>query len=104
MPTLPFRYRARRLSFLVSLLLTGLVAGSFFNVQLGQVPVQNTLGARDFVMVKQSFEVPLGLIMPPLVMITVLSLLPLLYLIGDVRSLSFRLAAACLVLWVIAVI
>jgi uncharacterized membrane protein len=104
MPTSPSRYRARKISFLVSLFLTGLVAGGFLIVQLGQVAVQKTLPARDFVLVKQTFEVPLGAVMPPLMILTVLSLCPLLYLIRDVRTKTFRLAAICLVLWAAAVV
>jgi uncharacterized membrane protein len=52
---------------LFSLILVGVVAGSFVGTQLGQVRVQNTLGARDFTLVKHSFEVAVGGVMPVLV-------------------------------------
>ena len=52
---------------LFSLIVVGVTAGSFVGTQIGQVRVQNTLGARDFTMVKHGFEVALGRIMPVLV-------------------------------------
>lgn len=65
----------------ISLMLVGLVAGIFLATQLGQVQVQNRLGARDFTLVKQSFEVALGVVMPPLVIGAGLSILPLIFLL-----------------------
>jgi uncharacterized membrane protein len=52
---------------LLSLIVVGVVAGSFVGTQIGQLRVQNTLGARDFTLVKHGFEVALGGIMPVLV-------------------------------------
>ena len=55
------------LTQLFSLLLVGVVAGSFVGTQIGQVRVQKALGARDFTLVKHGFEVAVGGIMPGLV-------------------------------------
>jgi len=52
---------------LVSVVFVGVVAGSFVGTQLGQVRVQNELGARDFTLVKHRFEVAVGGVMPVLV-------------------------------------
>jgi hypothetical protein len=50
-----------------SLMLVGLVAGILLATQLGQVRVQKQLGARDFTLVKHTFEIALGRVMPILV-------------------------------------
>ena len=42
---------------LVSLVIVGVVAGMFVATQVGQLRVQDTLDARDFVLVKHGFEV-----------------------------------------------
>jgi uncharacterized membrane protein len=65
------------LATFIALILVGLVAGTFLATQLGQVRVQNMLGARDFTLVKHSFEVAVGGIMPPLVIAAGVSILPL---------------------------
>ena len=54
---------ALRFAMFASLVLVGLVAGMFLATQLGQVRVQNTLGARDFTLVKHGFEVAVGRVM-----------------------------------------
>jgi hypothetical protein len=64
------------LATFIGLMLVGLVAGIFVATQLGQLRVQNMLGARDFTLVKHSFEVALGGIMPPLVIAAGLSIIP----------------------------
>lgn len=64
------------LATFVGLMLVGLVAGIFLATQLGQLRVQNMLGARDFTLVKHSFEVALGGIMPPLVIAAGLAIVP----------------------------
>jgi uncharacterized membrane protein len=56
--------RLAALAQLLSLIVVGVVAGGFVATQIGQVRVQNTLGARDFTLVKHGFEVALGGIMP----------------------------------------
>ena len=61
---------------LVSLVIVGVVAGTFVATQIGQVRVQNTLDARDFVLVKHSFEVAVGRIMPVLTIAAGLSIVP----------------------------
>ena len=59
--------RLTALTQLLSLILVGVVAGSFVGTQIGQVRVQKALGARDFTLVKHGFEVAVGGIMPGLV-------------------------------------
>ena len=59
--------RLTALAQLFSLVVVGVVAGTFVATQIGQVRVQSRLGARDFTLVKHSFEVALGAIMPVLV-------------------------------------
>ena len=65
----------------VSLVVVGLVAGFFLATQLGQLRVQNTLGARDFTLVKHGFEVALGKVMPVLVILAGVSIVPLVFLV-----------------------
>jgi hypothetical protein len=75
----------------VSLVVVGLVAGIFLATQLGQLRVQNTLDARDFTLVKHSFEVALGKVMPVLVIAAGVSIVPLVFLLGPgVRPVSSR--------------
>lgn len=84
----------------VSLLLVGLVAGIFLATQLGQVRVQNTLEARDFTLVKHSFEVALGGVMPVLVIAAGISIVPLVGLHWSAGALRLALVLVALVLWV----
>ncbi|MET4637203.1 DUF1772 domain-containing protein [Mycetocola sp. 2940] len=88
----------------VSLLLVGLTAGSFLATQLGQVRVQSRLDARDFVLVKRSFEEALGRMMPALTIAAGASLLLLVMTVwstGPVRLTLASLAALC---WIGAVV
>ncbi len=85
---------------LVSLLLVGLVAGIFLATQLGQVRVQNTLEARDFTLVKHSFEVALGGVMPVLVIAAGISIGVLVGLHWSAGALRLALVLVALVLWV----
>jgi uncharacterized membrane protein len=84
----------------VSLLLVGLVAGIFLATQLGQVRVQNTLGARDFTLVKHSFEVALGGVMPVLVIAAGISIGPLVGMHWSAGALRLTLVLVALLLWV----
>jgi uncharacterized membrane protein len=84
----------------VSLLLVGLVAGIFLATQLGQVRVQNRLGARDFALVKHSFEVALGDVMPVLVIVAGASIVPLVVLHVSAGAARLALALVALALWV----
>jgi hypothetical protein len=83
------------LSMFVSLMLVGLVAGILLATQLGQVRVQKRLGARDFTLVKHSFELALGRVMPVLVIAAGVSIIPLLLLAsrGPVPFIAALLAA-----------
>ncbi|HEY5937267.1 MAG TPA: DUF1772 domain-containing protein, partial [Kofleriaceae bacterium] len=65
------------LFLLASILVTGVNAGVFVAVQMAQVPVQRTLGARDFVLVKKSFELRYGPRMRVLVVASLLAPIPL---------------------------
>ena len=58
----------------LSLILVGVVAGSFVGTQLRQVRAQNALSARDFTVVKHRFEVAVGGVMPVLVVGSALSI------------------------------
>jgi uncharacterized membrane protein len=92
------------LATFAALMLVGLVAGIFLATQLGQLRVQNMLGAQDFTLVKHSFEVAVGGIMPPLVIAAGLSIVPLAVLgitAGPLRLLPVILA---FLLWVGVVI
>ncbi len=59
---------------LLGVLVIGVITGIFVGTQLDQVRVQNNLGARDFTLVKHSFEVALGRIMPDLVIASAVTL------------------------------
>ena len=65
------------LFLLASILITGVNAGVFVAVQIAQVPVQRTLGARDFVLVKRSFELRYGPRMRLLVLASLLAPIPI---------------------------
>lgn len=91
--------RARPAALAASLFLVGLVTGIFVSTELGQVRVQNTLDARDFTLVKSRFEIALGTVMPPAVVIAGISLVATLLTTWRVRR-SFVLCAAALVLWI----
>ena len=82
----------------VSLVVVGLVAGIFLATQLGQLRVQNTLDARDFTLVKHSFEVAVGKVMPVLVIAAGVSIALLVFLL---RSSGPRVIAVvlALILW-----
>jgi hypothetical protein len=43
-----------------AVVISGVIAGVFVAVQIAQVPVQPTLGDRDFVLVKSRFEHVMG--------------------------------------------
>ncbi|MFE5673446.1 anthrone oxygenase family protein [Agromyces sp. NPDC056523] len=93
------------LTQLVSLLLVGVIAGMFVATQIGQVRVQRTLGARDFTLVKHSFEVAVGRIMPVLVIAAGVSIVPVLVLsivTADRAALVF--SALALALWAGAIV
>lgn len=83
---------------LASLVIVGLVAGMFVATQIGQVRVQNTLDARDFVLVKHGFEVAVGRVMPVLTVAAGLSIIPVVILSGS-RS-TRGIAIAALALWI----
>ena len=88
----------------VSLILVGLVAGAFLATQLGQVRVQNTLGARDFTLVKHSFEVALGGVMPALVIAAGLSIVPLVFVAYPAGALQLTFVALALLLWAAVIV
>lgn len=88
------------LSMFASVMLVGLVAGILLATQLGQVPVQKQLGARDFTLVKHSFEIALGRVMPVLVIAAGASIIPLLLLVGTRGLVPLIAALIALVLWV----
>jgi uncharacterized membrane protein len=93
------------LSQLASTVLVGVVAGIFVATQLGQVRVQRTLAARDFTLVKHSFEIALGRIMPALVIAAGISLVVAFTLsipAGDLVVVV--LTGAALALWIAVVI
>ena len=83
----------------VSLIVVGLVAGIFLATQLGQLRVQNTLDARDFTLVKHSFEVALGKVMPVLVIAAGVSIVPLVFLLRSWGPAPFIAVVIALVLW-----
>ena len=84
---------------LLSLIVVGVVAGSFVATQIGQVRVQNTLGARDFTLVKHGFEVALGKVMPVLVIVAGVSIVPLVFLVRSWGPARFIAVVIALVLW-----
>jgi uncharacterized membrane protein len=83
---------------LVSIVIVGVVAGTFVATQIGQVRVQNTLDARDFTLVKHGFEVALGRIMPVLTAAAGVSLIPV--VIAGGSGTTRGLAIAALALWI----
>jgi hypothetical protein len=87
------------LSMFVSLMLVGLVAGILLATQLGQVGVQKRLGARDFTLVKHSFELALGRVMPVLVIAAGVSIIPLLLLLASRGAVPFIAALLAALLW-----
>jgi uncharacterized membrane protein len=91
--------RAVSAALFVSLIVVGLVAGIFLATQLGQVQVQNTLGARDFTLVKHGFEVALGKVMPVLVIAAGVSIVPLVFLLRSWGPARFIAVVIALVLW-----
>ena len=91
--------RAIPYAMFASLILVGLVAGIFLATQLGQLRVQNTLDARDFTLVKHSFEVALGRVMPVLVIAAGVSLVPLVFLLRSWGSVRFIAVVLALLLW-----
>jgi uncharacterized membrane protein len=92
-------------SQLASTVLVGVVAGIFVATQLGQVRVQRTLAARDFTLVKHSFEIALGRIMPALVVAAGFSLVVALALAITATDLVvLLLTMAALALWIAVVI
>ena len=91
--------RAAAWAHLVSIVIVGLVAGTFLATQLGQVRFQNTLDARDFTLVKHGFEVAVGRIMPFLTIAAGLSIIPVV-ISGSSRGATRALAIAALALWI----
>jgi uncharacterized membrane protein len=92
--------RAMAVAQLGSVILVGVVAGIFVATQIGQVRVQQTLGARDFTLVKHSFEVAVGAIMPVLVISSAVSIVTTLVLAGVAGDRpALILAGIALVLW-----
>ena len=90
---------------LLSVVLVGVVAGSFVGTQLGQVWVQDTLGARDFTLVKHGFEVAVGGIMPVLVIGSGVSIALVAGLeAADRRGPVLVLSAIALLLWVAVIV
>ena len=90
---------------LLSMILVGVVAGSFVATQLGQLRVQNTLGARDFTMVKHNFEVAVGGVMPALVIASAASIALVVGLVAaDGRGPVLVVSALALLLWVAVII
>jgi uncharacterized membrane protein len=91
-PAIPF-------SMFASLMLVGLVAGILLGTQLGQVRVQDRLGARDFTLVKHGFEIALGRVMPVLVISAGASIVPLVVLLPIRGPVPFIAALVALLLW-----
>jgi hypothetical protein len=95
-------FSLKRALFFLSLLMTGVVAGLFVGTELGQLKVQEGLGARDFAFFKQRFELAVGGIMPPVLILTTLSPLPLLILLRRGPRVSVALVGLALALWIAA--
>ena len=76
---------AHGLFLLGAILVTGVNAGVFVAVSIAQVRVQRTLAARDFVLVKRSFELQYGPKMRVLVVISLLAPVPV-YLTASAGS------------------
>jgi uncharacterized membrane protein len=83
---------------LISLMVVGVVAGTFVATQIGQVRVQRTLDARDFTLVKHAFEVAVGRVMPVLTIGAAVSIIPVAILGGSPATRGFAIAG--LVLWI----
>jgi hypothetical protein len=81
------------LFLLAAILISGVIAGVFVAVQIAQVPVQRTLGPRDFVLVKSRFEQGYGRKMPPLVAASLIAPIPV-YVTGSELSAVTILVAA----------
>jgi uncharacterized membrane protein len=88
---------------LVSLVIVGVVAGMFVATQIGQVRVQNTLDARDFVLVKHGFEVAVGRVMPVLTVTAGLSIILIVIFSRAPATRGIGIAALALWIGVIAV-
>jgi uncharacterized membrane protein len=90
---------------LLGLILVGVVAGSFVGTQLGQVRVQKMLGARDFTLVKHSFEVAVGRVMPVLVVASGLSIALVVGLASTIRrGPVLALSSLALLLWIAVIV
>ena len=83
---------------LVSVVIVGVVAGMFVATQVGQLRVQDTVDARDFVLVKRGFEVAVGRIMPVLTIAAGVSML-LVAILGPPGA-TRGLALGALGLWI----
>jgi uncharacterized membrane protein len=95
---------SRRALYFVCLMATGLVAGLFMGTELGQVRVQEGLNAKEFTFFKQRFELAIGKVMPPVLVLTTLSSVPLLIALRHGPRVSLVLVASGLALWVAATI
>jgi uncharacterized membrane protein len=95
---------SRRALFFLSLLATGLVAGLFVGTELGQLRVQEGLDASEFTFFKRRFELAVGRIMPPVLVLTTLSPLPLLIALRRGPETALVLVAAALALWIAATV
>jgi uncharacterized membrane protein len=90
----------KRWLFFLSVAATGIVAGLFVGTELGQLKVQEGLGAQEFMFFKQRFELAVGRIMPPVLILTTLSPFPLLYLLRRGSKATLVLVALACALWV----
>jgi uncharacterized membrane protein len=90
---------------LVSVIFVGVVAGSFVGTQLGQLRVQDALGARDFTLVKHSFEIAVGGVMPVLVIGSGLSIAVVVGLAAANRRVAVLvLSVLALLLWIATIV
>src|ERR687892_221733 len=87
-----------------AVLISGVIAGVFVAVQIAQVPVQRTLGARDFVLVKGRFERGYGRKMPPLVMASLIAPIPVYVTTTEVSAVTLLVAAGHLCSLVVLVV
>ena len=87
---------------LVSVVIVGVVAGTFVATQIGQVRVQKTLDPREFTLVKHRFELAVGRIMPVLTVAAGVSIIPVVVAGGSPGSRG--LAIAALALWIAVVV
>lgn len=95
---------SRRLLFFVSLLATGVISGLFVGTELGQLRVQEGLSSHEFAFFKQRFELAVGGIMPPLMILTTLSPLPLLLAVRRGPRTTLVLVGVAFALWIAATI